>query len=89
MATTTPISNLTSLVEQFVAAHQGEWNHDDWELLLADAAKLGYPFDQDECKRNLGNVLEGLKYFYLKAADGAAPAAPAPAKKRAPGKKKA
>lgn len=77
------LPELLGRVDKFVAKHKGEWNHTDWEQLLADMHSLGYPFGEDECKRNLGNILEGCKFFYHNApAVAAAPAKKAPAKKK-------
>ncbi|MDX9975291.1 MAG: hypothetical protein RBU21_20050 [FCB group bacterium] len=92
MPAASKLSKLLSGVEKFVLKHQGEWGHDEWEKLVADSRALGYPFDDDECRRNLGNILEASKYFYQRG-DGAPVQAPAkqaaPAKKAAPRKKAA
>lgn len=86
MAATSPFPKLIDLVRKFVEKHEGQWTHQDWEELVRDSRDLGYPFDEDECRRNLGNILEGAKYFYRLTP--VAPAAKASAKK-APAKKAA
>jgi hypothetical protein len=83
MPTASPLSKLLTRVEQFVTSQNGRWTHAEWEGLVEDARKFGFPFDEDECKRNLGNILEASKYFYNRAS-----AAPAPAKKKAAARKK-
>lgn len=72
MAAQSPLRKVLDLAEKFVASRKGEWNHTDWEQLLDDARKLGYPCDDDECRRNLGNILESCKYFYAYTPAGAA-----------------
>jgi hypothetical protein len=86
MAAASPMAKVLNLCAKFVTDQDGKWNHEDWERLSAQVQKLGYPCDQDECKRNLGNILESCRYFYRHVPQGAAGAAPA--KKRAPAKKK-
>lgn len=63
MAKTHPVQQLLALAEKFVCERKGEWDHEAWECLLADAAKTGMDMG-DEAKRNLGNILECMKYFY-------------------------
>ncbi len=63
---------------QFVVAQKGAWDHDAWEKFAERVAKLGTAMD-DEGKRNLGNILEGCKFFYHSA--------PPPAKKKPLAKK--
>ncbi len=89
------VSRLIAMTEKFLAEHQGQWTHEDWEAFAAEVGELGYACEQDECRRNLGNILEGLKYFYHKAPESAVPSsekpktkAPAKAKVKAPAKKK-
>lgn len=94
MATTSPFTKLLDLVGAFVEKHEGQWTHQDWEDLVEESRALGYPFDEDECRRNLGNILEGAKYFYrMNSQASGQPSAKAPAKKsppkKAPAKKKA
>lgn len=93
MPAASKLSKLLSGVEKFVVTHKGQWGHADWEKLVEDSRALGYPFDEDDCRRNLGNILEACKYFYRRE-DSAAPAKAsarkaAPAKKAAPRKKAA
>ncbi len=75
------LEKLLELAGQFVSKQKGNWEHEDWEALLVKAGALGMPMD-DECKRNLGNILEAGKYFYATMPQ-------APAKKAAPRKKAA
>ncbi len=82
MATHT-VHALLAEAGKFVVSQKGVWNHDDWERLLAQVEKMNLKLT-DECKRNLGNILEAAKYFYLKLPLPAeAPAKKAPAKKKA------
>ena len=74
------VQKLLDLAGQFITKQKGNWEHEDWEALLTKVEALGVPVD-DECKRNLGNILEGGKYFY-----NAMPQA-APKKKAAPRKR--
>jgi len=87
MPAASKLSKLLSGVEKFVVTHQGHWGHAEWEKLVEDSRALGYPFDDDDCRRNLGNILEACKYFYRR--DDAPATAKAPAKKAAPAKKPA
>lgn len=83
-------TQVLDLVGKFVTKQKGTWNHEDWENLLASVEKLGYSMD-DETKRNLGNVLESSKYFYLsmpKAASKKKASAKKAATKKAPARKK-
>lgn len=73
------LQKVLELAGQFVSAQKGDWCHEDWEGFLAKVAKAGISLN-DESKRNLGNILEGLKFFYHMMA--------APAKKAPAGKKK-
>ncbi len=89
MAATSPFPKLLDLVEKFVIRHEGQWTHQDWEELVDEGRALGYSLDEDEGRRNLGNMLEGARFFYV---HGAAPtqssaARKAPAKKSAARKK--
>ncbi|HOJ33410.1 MAG TPA: hypothetical protein PKY35_05245 [Candidatus Hydrogenedentes bacterium] len=59
-----PMEKLLALAAEFVMKQQGTWAHEDWESFVAAAEKTGYSFD-DEGKRNLGNILEALKFFYF------------------------
>ena len=91
MPATSTLSKLLNGIGKFVVDQNGQWGHDEWEELVEDSRALGYPFDEDECKRNLGNILEASKYFFLRE-PGSAPAPAiktAPAKKAAPRKKPA
>lgn len=63
MAKTHPVQKLLTLAGKFVTEQQGTWDHEAWEGLLAEAAQTGMDMG-DEAKRNLGNILEGSKYFY-------------------------
>lgn len=60
-----PMEKLLALAGEFVMKQQGTWAHEDWERFVAAAEGTGYNFD-DEGKRNLGNILEALKFFYFK-----------------------
>ena len=57
------VEKLLVLAGQFITKQQGIWEHEDWEALLTKAGALGMPMD-DECKRNLGNILDAGKYFF-------------------------
>lgn len=57
------LQGVLDLAAEFVIDHKGTWEHADWEELLLKAEKLGLELT-DECKRNLGNILENLKFFY-------------------------
>jgi len=89
MPATSPFPKLMDAVEKFVVKHRGQWNHSEWEQMTQEASQLGYPCEEDECKRNLGNILESCKFFYnyggTAVGEGAAPAKkkPAPRKKSA------
>ncbi len=74
-----PVQKLAGLAADFVVKQNGCWVHEDWEGFVAEAAKLGFILE-DEGKRNLGNVLEALKYFYTMSPEPQA--APAKAKKK-------
>ncbi len=63
MADKTTLETLLELAGKFVVAQKGQWEHEQWEALLAKVAGLGIVVD-DESKRNLGNILESCKYFY-------------------------
>lgn len=90
------VSRLIAMTEAFLVEHKGQWTHEDWEAFAAEVGGLGYACERDECRRNLGNILEGLKYFYHLAPEPAAPSsetvktkAPTKAKVKTPVKKKA
>lgn len=97
MAGKAALPGFVDLAYTFVNSHQGCWEHEDWETFLEDVAKTGITID-DEVKRNLGNILEALKFFYhagltcgcccAEAAEKA-PAKKAPAKAKAKAKAKA
>lgn len=59
-----PMEKLLALAGEFVMKQQGVWAHEDWEHFVAAAEKTGFTLD-DEGKRNLGNILEALKFFYF------------------------
>lgn len=93
MAVTSPFSKLIDAVEKFVVKHRGQWNHSEWEQMTREASQLGYPCEEDECKRNLGNILESCKFFYnhggtaageggATMGEGAAPARKKPAARK-------
>lgn len=82
MATKHASQKVLELAGTFVAGQKGSWNHADWEAFAEKVAALGYE-STDEFKRNLGNVLEGAKYFFAHA-----PAAKAAPKRKAAPKKK-
>jgi len=88
MAAKTTLEKLLDLAGKFVIEQKGEWQHDDWERLLAKTSSLGMEFS-DENKRNLGNILESCKYFYACGAGTPSAAKKAPAKKKAAAKPKA
>lgn len=54
------------LAEAFVVANGGRWDHDSWEELIRQAADAGLSVDNDETKRNLGNLVESGKFFFKK-----------------------
>ena len=63
MASTPAVQKLLTMAGKFVAKHEGDWDHEDWEKFLAKIATYGIPLD-DETRRNLGNILEAGKYFH-------------------------
>lgn len=69
MASKTTLESLLDLTAKFVIDQKGAWDHGDWEAFLAKAAALGFE-DNDEMRRNLGNILESCKYFYAVACPG-------------------
>ena len=71
MATKSTLENLLDLAGKFVVTQKGEWDHTDWEALLSKAAAMGIVLN-DEFKRNLGNVLESCKHFYVACPPAAA-----------------
>lgn len=75
-----PLRKLLDLAGDFVASQDGVWTHEDWEQLLARVGGVGYHLEEDEGKRNLGNILEALKYFYYQTP---APVSAPKAKKKA------
>lgn len=51
----------TPILMNFVKKHEGNWNHSDWEELLAQLKKKGYtPIDTDQ----IGLKLEEKKESY-------------------------
>lgn len=89
MASKHTLHEVLELAGKFVTEQQGQWDHDAWEALLPKMAALGLELS-DENKRNLGNILEGAKFFFfsLPAEAPKAPAAPK-AKPKAKAKAKA
>jgi hypothetical protein len=81
MAATHSVQKLMTMAGKFILEHEGLWDHDAWEKLIEDAAKLGMSLDTED-KRNLGNILEAGKYFFHRL-----PASPP--KKKAAAKPKA
>lgn len=81
-AAKSPVEKLLDLAGQFITKQNGDWDHAAWEAFLAKAEALGVPVD-DESKRNLGNILEGGKYFYTTMPQKPAKKKAAP-RKRAP-----
>ena len=75
---------LLDIAGKFVASRKGAWEHADWEALVAEVQELGFEMDGDESRRNLGNVLEASKHFYLTI-----PAPPKRKKRAAPRKRAA
>jgi hypothetical protein len=69
-----PTKKVFTLAAAFIATQKGEWSHDAWEGLLKRTEKAGVPVQDDESKRNLGNILEGVKFFYLRAHTSEPPA---------------
>lgn len=63
MATKHTMEKLLDLAAKFVIERNGDWDHEAWEGLLADAAGFGLSVG-DDFKRNLGNILEAAKFFY-------------------------
>lgn len=63
MATKTPFQKVLDLAGNFVAKHDGSWDHAGWEELQSAITNLGYALD-DEGRRHLGNIIEAGKYFY-------------------------
>ena len=60
----TVVKRVFTLAEAFIVSQKGTWEHNDWEMLLEDCEKAGVDVEDDEAKRNLGNILEGAKYFF-------------------------
>ncbi len=58
------------LAEAFVVANKGKWDHESWEELIRQAADVGVSADNDEAKRNLGNLVESGKYFFQQGDEG-------------------
>ena len=52
------------LAEAFIIANKGQWNHESWEELIQQAADAGLSAEDDEAKRNLGNLVESGKFFF-------------------------
>ena len=86
MATKHKLQQLTEKATAFVIEQNGVWDHQAWEALVEDLSSPGLQFT-DECKRNLGNLLEAAKYFYQTMP--AEPPKKAAAKAKAPAKTKA
>jgi len=63
MPATHTIQKLLGAAAKFVVDHKGQWEHEDWEAFVGEAQKLGIE-DNDENKRELGNILEAAKGFY-------------------------
>lgn len=76
MAAKITLQELLDFAGGFVARQKGVWEHDEWEALLKKVAETGLELN-DETKRNLGNILESVKYFYpmMATAPTARPAA--------------
>ena len=72
MATKNGLNSLLEAAAKFVVNQQGQWQHDEWEDLLAKVSEMGMPVT-DETKRALGNILESCKYFYPIVASAAPP----------------
>ena len=70
MAKSSTMQKVLSEVGTFVNAKKGSWEHNDWEGFLEKIDKLHIAMD-DECKRNLGNLLESSRYFFLLPPDNA------------------
>jgi hypothetical protein len=85
MPTKSGLQNLLEIVQKFVVKQKGAWEHDDWEALVAHVTKAGVCLDDDEGKRNLGNILEACKFFYFALPADVEKKKPAP-KKKASGK---
>lgn len=81
MPTTTTLSKVLKLAQSFVGDKGGEWNHQEWEALCGEVARIGVEMT-DANKAALGALLESLKYF------STLPAAAVPPKKAAPKTKK-
>ena len=85
MATNHSIQKLLTMAGKFVVDHKGMWEHEQWESFLGEVSNMGMEVS-DECKRNLGNILEASKFFYCAMpaeSDGKAPATKAATKPRA------
>lgn len=79
------LDKLFESVVKFVKKRRGKWEHADWEAFVAQVEQIGYPAG-DELKRNLGNMLEAAKYFYLQMPPAPAKRKSAPRRKAAPKK---
>ncbi len=82
MANAKSVEALLALAGKFVVAQKGDWDHEAWEALLTEVEGMGLELT-DECKRNLGNVLEASKYFYHRPAAKKGVKAEAKPKKKA------
>lgn len=56
-----------TLAEAFIVSQGAHWGHDEWEELLEEAKAKGVDVEDDEAKRNLGNIIEGGRFFYESA----------------------
>jgi hypothetical protein len=81
------MDSMMAAAGKFVVKQKGQWEHDEWESLVAQVEKLGVKCD-DEVRRNLGNMLEALKFFYSTTGHGETPKPKAAAKKKAASKAK-
>jgi hypothetical protein len=57
------VNKVMKLSAEFVQAHEGDWNHSDWENFLADVSALGVPINDALCVA-LGQILEACKKYY-------------------------
>jgi hypothetical protein len=71
----TEVKKVFTLAQAFVVSQKARWGHDDWEKLLEDLEKEGVDMEDDEARRNLGNILEGGKHFFVTAAQAKDPQA--------------
>lgn len=59
-----PMQHFLNMAGDFVAEQKGKWEHKDWEAFLEQVQKAGWELS-DELKKNLGNILEATKQFYI------------------------